>query len=550
MRERNKIKYILYARKSSEGDDRQVQSIDNQKEVLEKLADRLGLNIVERLEDSKSAKLPFQRKDFTKMLELIEKGKADGILCWQLNRLSRNPAESGLLQQMLQDEKIKSIQTYDREYTPTDNAVIFSVEASIGNQFIIDHKKNVKRGMAYKRSHGGIAGPAPEGYENYIEKNVRLVRKDPKRFPLIQKAFHLFLTGNYTVPEIQRIMNENWGYTTVRRKKVGGNPISRASIYYMFRNPRYAGLVPDPYDESKSYKGSYPRMITLEEYDDVQELLGKRGCPRLATKRKFSLRGFIRCGECGCMITAEKKKKKLVAGGFKSYTYYHCTGKRPCNQKGSIREEKLSAQVYELIDNYELPSDLYEWGVKALNELAKEEVAERDDIQAMQFKSIDEIQKKLDNLLNLAEFGSITPEKYKERSTELTKELKKRQREQAKTAKRVQNWYEIVGKTLELLKNANHNFVNGDVHDKQEILLAIGQNPVLLNKQLSITPNEWLTPVKNGLPALKAQIDEVRTKPDKIKNDPEGSLLNNWYSILSEVRTLLVSDLSQSTALS
>src|SRR3989338_4656951 len=100
--EANKIKYFLYARKSSESEDRQIQSIDDQINRLKKMAIDFNLNIKEILTESHSAKTPNMRPVFNKMLERIEKGEVDGILCWQVNRLSRNPVDSARVQWLLQ----------------------------------------------------------------------------------------------------------------------------------------------------------------------------------------------------------------------------------------------------------------------------------------------------------------------------------------------------------------------------------------------------------------------------------------------------------------
>mgnify|MGYP001590408045 FL=1 len=81
-----KIRYFLYARKSSESEDRQVQSIDDQIDRLKKLAKDLELEIVEIYTESKSAKKPNNRPVFDEMIRRIENGDADGILCWHLNR--------------------------------------------------------------------------------------------------------------------------------------------------------------------------------------------------------------------------------------------------------------------------------------------------------------------------------------------------------------------------------------------------------------------------------------------------------------------------------
>lgn len=193
-----------------------------------------------------------------------------------------------------------------------------------------------------------------------------------------------------------------------------------------------------------------------------------------------------------------------------------------------MREEDLFKQLTEMLDSYELTPQLYEWGLATLKDLAKEEIAQRDSIQAVQFESVVQIQKRLDNLLNLVEDGTITSETYKERSEKWTKELNERQLEQRKTADRVKNWYEVVGRTLELLTNAQEKFVTGALNDKTEILMAIGQNPVLLDGKLQITPNAWMIPVRDNAKSLRAELQMVRTMPDKIQKTSKEAVLDSW----------------------
>ena len=95
--ETNKIRFYLYARKSSESEDRQVQSIDDQMSRLKQLATDLNLDIKKIYTEAKSAKKQNNRLIFEEMIERIENGEAEGILCWQINRLSRNPIDSGKL---------------------------------------------------------------------------------------------------------------------------------------------------------------------------------------------------------------------------------------------------------------------------------------------------------------------------------------------------------------------------------------------------------------------------------------------------------------------
>src|ERR1035437_3507094 len=233
----NKLTYFLYARKSSESEDRQVQSIDDQINRLKELANSLGISIKEILTEAKSAKKPNCRPVFTNMLERIEKGEAQGILCWQINRLSRNPIDSGTLSWMLQQGALKCIQTMDRQYLPDDNVLLFSVESGMANQFIIDLKKNSMRGMVGKADRGWLPSRAPLGYLN--DKLEHTIIEDPERFHLVRKMWDMMLTGNYTPPQIQEIANKERGFATPNTQRGGGVEIASSLIYRMFTNMFY-----------------------------------------------------------------------------------------------------------------------------------------------------------------------------------------------------------------------------------------------------------------------------------------------------------------------
>ncbi len=205
------IQYFLYARKSSESEERQVQSIEDQVNKLQDLARTLGIRVKEVLQEAKSAKKPYDRPVFESMLERIKNGEAEGILCWQINRLSRNPIDSGTLSWMLQQGTLQSIQTIDKEYKPEDNVLLFSVESGMANQFILDLRKNCYRGMEGKASRGWLPSRPPIGYLN--DKLEKTIVNDPERFSLVRKMWDLMLTGAYTAPQVHAIATEEWGLT-------------------------------------------------------------------------------------------------------------------------------------------------------------------------------------------------------------------------------------------------------------------------------------------------------------------------------------------------
>lgn len=397
--------------------------------------------------------------------------------------------------------------------------------------------KDVKRGNEKKRQLGGLTGKAPEGYLNQRTsmsgRGDAIVIKDPERFDMIRNAFDLYLTGEYSVQSIHKIMSEEWGYKTPKRRKIGGTAMTKSNLYNVFRNVRYAGLVPDPYDPERFYNADYPAMISKEEYDKVQVLLGRKGMPRLASRKQFALRGFIRCGDCGRSITAQSKRKVQKNGNVHSYIYYHCTGKyRGCSQKSSyVRENDLWNQLLELLDSYELDPEMYDWSMEAFRQFAEQEVTQRNNVQATQNRAIADTQTQLDKLLDMATRGLISDDEYKIKSAKLKAELKRLHEEQADTMHRVKNWYEIATETFEKLTYAGKKFTEGDVGNKKDILLAIGENPVLMDKKLQLTSYEWLQPVQKSAKGIRAELEKVRTSPLQIQNASKEALRLKWCGI-------------------
>ena len=196
-------RYFLYARKSSEAEDRQATSIQSQIDELTSIAKAHKIEVIEVFEESQSAKKP-GRPVFNKMLERIYKGEANGILCWKLDRLARNPVDGGNISWALQQGTIQQIKTFGKDYFSNDNVLMMSVELGMANQFVRDLSVNVKRGLKNKAQQGWRPAGAPIGYINTPDKEqgLKTIAIDPVRFDTTRRLWDMMLTGNYTVLQI------------------------------------------------------------------------------------------------------------------------------------------------------------------------------------------------------------------------------------------------------------------------------------------------------------------------------------------------------------
>ena len=163
-------------------------SLDAQEKELSTIAEGNNLKIVQVFRESMSAKAP-GRPIFAQMMEMISKGKADAIICWKLDRLARNPVDGGTISWLLQTSQIQHIKTSDRDYWPTDNVLMMSVEFGMSNQYIRDLSANVKRGNREKLRRGEWPNHAPWGYLNDKGNKSLLVDKTKRQWVI--KMFEL-----------------------------------------------------------------------------------------------------------------------------------------------------------------------------------------------------------------------------------------------------------------------------------------------------------------------------------------------------------------------
>ncbi len=357
---------VIYARKSSESEDRQVQSLDDQLKALRNLANDQSIKVEAELIESKSAKDPYGRPEFERLVASIEKGEVTEVLTWALNRMSRNPVDGGRIAHLLQTGKLRKIVTPTKVYDSEDSALLLAVENGMSTAFIQDLRRNTKRGLASKVEKGWAPYRAKLGYQNNLITHE--IDPDPESFHLVKKAWQLYLEG-WTVAAIEDHLRSLGLCHRTRNKQP--MPLRKGYLYQVFVNPFYMGMFRY---EGKLHPGAHKAMVTEEQFAQVQRRLQAR--PGRAGKfapKRFTFGGAFRCSKCGCAVTAQTKRKYAKDGTLKgTYTYYHCTGHKGC-QKTAVRAEVLEKAVVDLIESIALP----EW----LVELAKADVArmiERD----------------------------------------------------------------------------------------------------------------------------------------------------------------------------
>ncbi|MBI4652125.1 recombinase family protein [Candidatus Desantisbacteria bacterium] len=460
---KNHNKYIIYARKSTVDDGRQVLSIESQINELRELAKKRNLEIVDVFFESRSAKKQ-GRPIFNKMLKIIEKNQAQGILAWKLDRLARNPIDAATVQMMLQEETIKHIVTFEKDYFPGDNILLMVLEFGMANQFIIDLRKNVKRGIRHKLEKGILPGLAPIGYLNRTDANHnKIIVKDPERFELVKKMWELLLRSD-GIEKISAIATNELGLRTKGRKDTGKKPLSLSRVYAMFSNPFYAGIIRRKQDgESKEYKGIHEPMITLTQFEEAQYILGRKDRPRSKT-HEFAYTGIMRCGECGSMITAEEKTKCQKNGNVHHYTYYHCTKRKKgvlCKQL-PVKMEEIENQILAYLEKIFIPNKFRDWAIKYFDEVKDDDKKESRNILESQKLSLEKTDCALKRLTDLLLEGVFDKEEFSQKKQELSRKKWQLEEKIQQNNNNLQKWLEPIKNMIFFANQAKNWFVSGN----------------------------------------------------------------------------------------
>ena len=328
---------------------------------------------------------------------------------------------------------------YARKSTDTEDKQVLSIQSQL----------NEVREFAKK-----------EGVEILQEFQEARTAKSPGR-PIFNEMIK-------RIDELKKLATAS-GLVSKRAKR----PLSYSNIHRILTNPFYLGLF---VYKGEIFQGSHPPIINKELFDKVQEILKLRSRPSYDRKHYFVFRGFIRCAECGCQITAEVQK---------GHHYYHCSKKRdPCQQSSVfLREENLAQQVKEAIEKVALDDNAYTWMIKELERERALLTAEKVHNRISGEVRAQEVDEHLKRLLDMSLKGIITDEEYKQKKTELIS----RKFDISEKGDNNGDWLEHLKNFLTLAHQASYIAAEANPDAQRDFLQKIVSNLKLFNRTLIIS---------------------------------------------------------------
>ena len=387
-------KVVAYIRVSTDEQAEHGHSIEVQQQVLADYATGHELEVVETFVESESAYKP-GRPEFEKMVGLLKKQKTvTAVLCYKIDRVSRNMKDYAQLVEELGIEIISAT-----EQLPSNAAGRFmgDMHAVFSRYFSAQLSERVGDAMYAMARKGIYPSYAPIGYVN--DKETGRIVPDLERAPLIRELFETYASTDLSLDALVE-----WAKKRGLRSR-RDNPLQTSTVYRILTNPIYKGVL--RWSDVVA-PGVHEPLVSLYLFERVADKLNRRG--HIQGKHDFPFRGILVCGYCGCQITASLIKGK--------YVYYHCTkGRGRCAQR-YIRQEALSERLRSVVDGVRIPEEVV---ARLLDQIHSGETQRREEIEA-KLKRLDtesgDLKKRRDKAYIDKLDGVLSEERWKELEAE------------------------------------------------------------------------------------------------------------------------------------
>ena len=314
-------------------------SIPAQREACHRKAASLGLQVVEEFVDRGESARTANRAGLQALLTRLEEGDITHVLVHKVDRLARDRASDVAIVARIRGSGAQLVSATENIDETPSGLLLHGIMSSIAEFYSRNLATEIMKGTTQKAKKGGTPFQAPIGYLNTREwidgREIRTVAIDPERAPLVQLAYELYATGQYSLIDLATILEARGlkSRPTANKpaKTLGTNRLSR-----MLRNEYYIGIV---HYAGTTHQGRHEPLIDDGMFDKVQEILdAQRQSGERSWRHHHYLRGSLVCADCGRRLFFVRPR-----GRSTSYEYFVCGG----------RSARLCPQPYHRVEAIE-----------------------------------------------------------------------------------------------------------------------------------------------------------------------------------------------------
>jgi site-specific DNA recombinase len=397
---------IIYCRVSSK-EQIEGTSLESQQAACREYAQSKNIEVLKAfIEQGESAKFA----DRTQLVELIDfcrrnKGTVDALLVWKVDRFARNVADHFSVKATLGKYGVRIVSVTEPIDANPEGKLMETILAGFA-QFDNDLRATrTVQGMRRKLQEGIFPWGPPFGYKSSVTGNEKKTLPDlpnEPAFSLLRKAFAECATGAHTQAEMGRLM-ESWGLVGAH-----GKSFAPQSLYQLFTNPFYAGILVDPWS-GEEFHGKHAPLVTQEKFAQVQRVIAarNRSVAHRKEREEFPLRAFVRCDACGHGLTAAFSR-----GRNSSYPYYLCS-QRECTRRGkSLPAAEVHCEFTSFLDEIAPRQELVHEIGESVIKMAEQGERDRSAQRQRRRKRIGELETEINGLIRMRAQDLITNEEF------------------------------------------------------------------------------------------------------------------------------------------
>ena len=297
-------RYVAYIRVSTPKQGERGSSLQEQKAAIDAYARRHDLGIAEWFEEQETA-AKRGRPIFNRMMKVLEKGQAVGVITHKIDRSARNLRDWAALGELV-DRGVELHFAHESiDLSSRGGRLSADIQAVVAADYVRNLRDEVRKGFYGRLKQGFYPLPAPVGYLDQGRAVAKAI--DPLRGPLVATAFRLYATGEWSLDTLRGEMHERG-----LRSRAGAT-ITRSGLSTILNNPFYVGLI-RMRKCGEVFQGLHAPLIGKDVFDRVQELLRGK-CRHRTTYLRFRYQRMLSCASCGYRLVAERRK---------GHVYYRC----------------------------------------------------------------------------------------------------------------------------------------------------------------------------------------------------------------------------------
>ena len=446
--------YVAYIRVSTVKQGEHGVSLQEQKEVITRYAERTGLVIAAWFEEKETA-AKRGRPVFSLMLKQLRRGVFCGILIHKIDRGARNLRDWAELGQLI-DQGIDIHFCHESlDLNSRGGRLSADIQAVVAADFIRNLREETRKGVYGRLRQGLYPFRAPIGYLNCGGGKPKV--PDPATAPFVQRAFEQYAMGSMGF----HALCDELAARGLRNRN--GGKVSLNGLSTLLNNPFYTGQI-RIFRTGETFPGVHEPLVGVALFERVQSILKSKRQHR-GLRHDFLFRRMLVCRLC---------QKTLIGERVKGHVYYRCHTKA-CPTTG-VREELVETTITNRLSEIRLSdnetSELEALVVYLRDNWADEHKRQTDAL----ILQLGQTQRRLDRLTDAYVDGLIDRETFIERKAGLIKERQVLQEKKTALSTGMNSCVARFEKFLERAKTAYLSYEKGNLIQKQEIVESVTSN--------------------------------------------------------------------------